>query len=79
MSWNYRILVDGDKFNVHEVYYDDDDGEPIGWTIEPVTFGGESLSDVHKTLEMALKDARRLPPLRIVDDKLQVYEPEGDE
>lgn len=67
MSWNYRILKNlthkGDPyFAIHEAFYNDT-GEVNGWTKEPVTFVGDTVEEVCRSLEMALSDARKHPVL----------------
>ena len=63
MTWNYRIVKYSkrknaeDWYGIHEVYYDND-GNPMGMTVEPVSFGGETSEGVIEALEMALKDAK---------------------
>jgi hypothetical protein len=75
--WNYRLIVKEDgkgnvDMEVHECFYDD--GE-ISWTVEPVTFGGETQEAVIAALEGALSDARKAPPLIERDGRLVPWEP----
>lgn len=55
-GWNYRICretIDGDFFfTLREVHYDDD-GDPNGWTAEPVDFAGDSWKDVAEGISLA--------------------------
>jgi len=56
-GWNYRIcretLDNGDLFfTLREVYYDDE-GNPNGWTAEPVDFAGDSWKDVAEGISLA--------------------------
>jgi len=68
--WNYRVVrhppgVGGateEWFALHEVFYGED-GEPIGITENPVSFGGDTPEEVAESLEMALRDARERPVL----------------
>jgi hypothetical protein len=69
VSWNYRITRNPDSsgFALREVFYDDD-GRPNGWT-DPIIFAwpDEGPEGIAKSLELALKDARRLPVLDLPD------------
>lgn len=65
MSWNYRILKHTNKENgnvlygLYEVYYDQFD-LPNGCTENAIDlYGFETVSDLIKTLEMMLKDAKK--------------------
>lgn len=55
-GWNYRICretIDGDfLFSLREVYYDDE-GNPNGWTAEPVDFAGDTWKDVAEGISLA--------------------------
>jgi hypothetical protein len=55
-GWNYRIcreMIDGDFFfSLREVYYDED-GNPNGWTAEPVDFAGDTWKDVAEGISLA--------------------------
>lgn len=63
MSWNYRIVRyrGGKGYGLHEVHYDKS-GRAFAMSKEATTFAGdddEGSSGVIKSLEMALRDARR--------------------
>lgn len=65
-TWHYRVLrhPSGD-LAVHEVYCDED-GQPDGCTVEPVTFvadASEGLTGITDALRKALADAERRPIL----------------
>lgn len=69
--WNNRILFHADKrgdwYGLHEVFYDDK-GQPTACTVEPMTGAYESVSDLRRSLELMLKDARSRKPVLIYDD-----------
>lgn len=52
--WNHRIIcreLENERvFNIHEVYYEDD--EIIGWTEEPVHPQGETPKELREELKM---------------------------
>ena len=62
MSWNHRILAHKEKgeifFQIHEVYYDTN-GNPDGYTTNPVLIGSETVKGItwvlHKMLECRKK------------------------
>jgi hypothetical protein len=71
VTWNYRLTrkkietITGDdahEYAIREVYYDDG-GNVTSWTQDPVTFTGDSPSEVIESLRRALTDSE----LRIVD------------
>ncbi len=51
----------------HEVFYNDM-GQPTGCTVEPMTGAYESVSDLRKSLELMVKDAKRKMPILKYDD-----------
>lgn len=55
-GWNYRICretIDGDFFfTLREVYYDDD-GDPNGWTADPIDFAADTWKDVAEGISLA--------------------------
>ena len=61
MTWNYRIIRDGEgNLGLHEVFYDDD-GAPRSCTQNPISFGAdaeEGKDGIITALEHALSDAR---------------------
>lgn len=63
-TWNNRILrktdAAGDSvfYMVHEVFYRDDGGIE-GWTVEPVTPGGETLAELREDVRHFLHACRR--------------------
>lgn len=65
MSWNYRVMAcdynDEVYFQIHEVYYDEN-GNPDSYIENPVTVGGDNLSDIHWTLNR-MKEATKKPIL----------------
>jgi hypothetical protein len=63
MTWSYRTVryLDRDRgFGIHEVYYRPD-GTVRAMSVDPVTFGGDTVDEVCDALEMALRDATRRP------------------
>jgi hypothetical protein len=61
-TWEYRIIKhdtdEGTYFAVHEVFYDES-GEIKGWTENPVSFGGDSEKELHRTLQTMIKDCKK--------------------
>ena len=55
MTWNYRIIKDGDYYSVCEVFYESK--KAVGWS-DPITIGGESVEDILKQLEMITQDIK---------------------
>lgn len=53
MTWNYRIIKEGDSYSVCEVFYKGK--KPRSWT-EPITIAGESTDEILEQLEMIIKD-----------------------
>ncbi len=80
MTWNYRIIRHKEgHFALHEVYYDDD-GNPDGWTQDPITFvvdSDEGTAGLITSLEMALKDARDRPVLDFSENAPPSLPPES--
>ncbi len=70
MTWNYRIIRDGEgNLGLHEVFYDDD-GAPRSCTQNPISFGAdaeEGKDGIITALEHALSDAREKPILDMDD------------
>jgi len=66
MSWNYRIIKDGDNYAVCEVFYEK--GVPHRWS-EPITLEGESTDDILEQLEMILKDINNTV-IKVENDKI---------
>lgn len=57
--WNYRTMKRTDTFGVpyytiHEVYYNDESGQPDGWTEMPVYPMGSTIEDLRAELEQML-------------------------
>lgn len=71
-GWNHRVLRrthDGEvMFSIHEVYYDED-GNPVGWTVEPVGVTGDTWKEAGEAW-MLMHKAFDRPVLDVVDDKL---------
>lgn len=63
MSWNYRVTFDGVEYAVREVYYCAA-GYPEGWTENPASIVGLTLSEIYDTLEL-MKLALDKPVLEI--------------
>ena len=61
MTWNYRVVVKDDQYNIHEVYYDDK-GKPEFFTEDPLGPSGESLEELENDLEY-FSEALSLPVL----------------
>lgn len=61
-TWNYRIVKyrDENGYGLHEVHYDDN-GRPRSRTTDAAGFVGENEREVIDGLELALRDARRMP------------------
>lgn len=84
--WNYRLIAteiigggeDSLYVGVHEVYYDGD-GEPVAWTEDEVTVGGEDRDEVAKVLRQMLADIDGTPVYVVRDNKLMVIDTEGEE
>jgi hypothetical protein len=70
-TWNYRVLrYPNGGLVLHEVYYNDA-GLPDGWTEDAASFGADDEDGVFgilASLERAMGDAEKLPPLQIVKD-----------
>lgn len=59
MSCNYRVMIhrhidSDDAYAIHEVYYDDDNGNPYGWTENPSSPFGETIEELRVNLKMML-------------------------
>tara|TARA_Y100000004_G_scaffold43366_1_gene47469 strand:+ start:3297 stop:3530 length:234 start_codon:yes stop_codon:yes gene_type:complete len=52
MYWNYRILKQGDSFQIHEVYYDSDTDKVLGCTEQGMKPFGETIEEVREDLKM---------------------------
>lgn len=69
MTWNYRIIVyegDGENyFQMHEVYYDED-GNPDGYTENPIHIGAKSIEELEWVFEK-MKEALTKPILSTKD------------
>lgn len=64
MSWNYRILYDGDNYWIGEVYYDEAD-TPYGYTdASKDTLAWDDLSELQGTLDYVAQ-AKTRPVLRV--------------
>lgn len=69
MTWNYRILahknVDNDEvyLQIHEVYYDQDNN-PISYTENPITVGGEDINSIKWSLNK-MQEAINKPILSV--------------
>ena len=59
MGWNHRVLATEHQMSdgtvetylaIHEIYYDDA-GNPNGFTVNPITIGGDSLSGLNWTVD----------------------------
>lgn len=76
MSWNYRVVKDGESFNITEVYYDKN-GEPTGYAVFDraekfhidILTGWDSYGDLKGTAEKVL-GAFDKPVLTLRDGKL---------
>lgn len=75
MSWNYRVIAkeykDDVEFYIHEVYYDAD-GNPNGYTKEPVPVSGACVKDIKWTLKH-MKKAMKKPVLVDRGEGLIIY------
>ena len=73
MDWNYRIVEIGRTgYALYEVHYDEQ-GNPSGWTSDPLCFSAdaeEGPEGIIRALEQALRDAKQLSTLKLVDGKL---------
>lgn len=67
MSWNYRVVVDGTFYGIHEVYYDAK-GDIIACTENPVVIGSssQSLNELEKEYVM-MGEALSKPPILYTD------------
>jgi hypothetical protein len=54
MSWNYRIVRNGDEYGIHEVYYDAQ-GTPHSLSEKSVVPVAGSPDDLRERLEMVLR------------------------
>jgi hypothetical protein len=72
-AWDYRIAVnvDGDCYDVIEVYYDNS-GKIEGWCAASVS-GWEHKEDIKYTLERMLL-AFNKPPVKLEDEVAREYE-----
>ena len=63
--WNHIILAhefNGEiYFQIHEIYYDNDN-KPIGYTVNPISVGGENLKSIKWTLNR-MKECLKKPIL----------------
>ncbi len=58
MSWNYRVCKRTfkntqsfeEQYEIHEVYYDDENGKMNGWTNDAISPSGESLKELKEEL-----------------------------
>jgi len=57
MAWNYRAIYNGYEYVVKEVFYEN--GEPVGWTEDPIAAQGDTIEEVIVTLEMMLSDIKK--------------------
>ncbi len=75
-TWNNRIFRHkadhGDWYAIHETHYDDD-GKPIGWTVDAQEPFGETVDDLISSLKLMLADAERFKNAVLDYDS----EPEG--
>ena len=66
MNWNYRVIKydDADEvfFQIHEVYYNEDN-EIEAYTEEPMVPFGETQEELIAELEMMINDAKKYPAL----------------
>lgn len=62
MSWNHRLLAhkDGDDmyFMVHEVYYDKE-GNPVSYTTNGVSIGGNDLEGVQWVINKMIESTKK--------------------
>lgn len=67
MTWNYRLVIQGDHVSVREVYYRAN-GSIESYTANPVNLDGYvDKEDMTDALAMILADIRRHPPLTEAD------------
>ncbi len=61
MYWNYELRKDEETkmYNIHEVYYDDDDTNEVTGVSEPIRISGETKKEVVEQLEKILKDVKK--------------------
>ena len=57
MITTFRIMENGDSFQLHEVYYERN--TPKFWTKDPAKFVNKTREGLIDELEQALKDAKR--------------------
>ena len=62
MSFNYRVVRQGEEFAVHEVFYHED-GTVAGWT-DPLSVTAPTVDDLRFELEKYLR-ALELPVLQV--------------
>ena len=63
MYWNYRVINTGDGFELHEVYYDEND-KPMSRTADYILYG-ETVDEIRNALLMMLRDIEK----PVLDDK----------
>ena len=68
MSWNHRVIKDGNSYAIHEVYYSDND-EIMASTQIPVGIEWEEGEDPIFTIDN-MRRALDMPVLTFIDDKL---------
>lgn len=68
MYWNNRLFLHekNGAIAVHEVFYEDDTHEIIGWTESPICLGEfESVEDAIQSLHQISKDIVKKAPLKL--------------
>lgn len=68
MHWNHRILTDGNKWWIGEVYYDDT--KPIGCTNGNGTLADWATEDELRTVALNAVLALTKPPLKVKNNQI---------
>jgi hypothetical protein len=59
MHWNYRLVKDRHGFiSIHEAYYHKN-GRMYAITTEPISIGGDNISEIRRVLRQIRKDVER--------------------
>mgnify|MGYP001594002878 CR=1 FL=1 len=64
-DWRYQAIKHDGWYGLHEVHLAD--GVVHNWTESPITFTGDSPSEILKSLQMAINDCKKLPVFEMPD------------
>ena len=70
--WDYRVILKGAEFAIHEVYYDDQ-GAVEGCTVEPVGVAGDTLAELREDLAYYARALDR--PVLTYEEMPEEYSP----